>query len=77
LLGLAVGKFTGAVNPVADGVIELAGSALSEPTKLSAQRAMMEKLVKITEFVELDRRIEALEAKVKEKEDEQKEKDRR
>src|SRR5271157_1315531 len=46
LLHLAVGKFTRAVNHVADGTIKLAGSALSEPTALSAQRAMMHNLVK-------------------------------
>jgi|GEM_PF-6761412 len=65
------------LRQISAAAIPVAGSALSEPTKLSAQRAMMEKLVKITEFAELDRSIEALEAKVKEKEDEQKEKDRR
>jgi len=61
LLRLAVAKFTGAVNPVAAGVIELASSALSESMKLSAQRAMMEKLVKITEFAELKRDVESKE----------------
>jgi hypothetical protein len=77
LLHLAVSKFTRAVNLVADGTIKLAGSALSEPTKLSAQRSMMQNLVKITEFADLEQRIKELEAKVKEKEEEEKEKDRR
>lgn len=74
LLERAVGKFTGAVNSMADAMIKLAGSALSEPTRLSAQRAMMHNLIKITEFADLTRRIELLEEKQRERDEEEKEK---
>ena len=76
LLERAVGKFTGAVNSVADTMIKLAGSALSESTKLAAGRAMMHNLIKITEFADLTRRIKVLEQHQLEREDEEKEKER-
>jgi len=60
LLHLAVGKFTGAVNPTADGMIKRAGFVLLEPTALSAQRAMMDNLAQITEFAELKKDVEVL-----------------
>jgi hypothetical protein len=61
MLNQAVGKFTGAVNKVADEMIQLAESATSEPTKLSAQRAVMENLVQMTEFAEVKKRLDSLE----------------
>jgi hypothetical protein len=61
MLNEAVGKFTGAVGKVADGMIELAESASSEPTKLSAQRAVMENLIQMTEFGEVKKRLDSLE----------------
>jgi hypothetical protein len=51
--------------------IKLVGSALSEPTWLCAQRAMMHNLVRITEFAERTRRIEDLEEKAREREEEE------
>jgi hypothetical protein len=74
VLDRAIGKFTGAVNSMADAMIKLAGSALSEPTRLSAQRAMMHNLIKITEFADLSRRIEVLEEKQRERDEEEKQK---
>jgi hypothetical protein len=61
MLNGAIGKFCGAVERVADGMIALAESASSEPTKLSAQRAVMENLVQMTEFSEVKKRLDALE----------------
>jgi hypothetical protein len=61
LLNEAIGKFTGAVTRVADGMIQMAESATSEPTKLSAQRAVMEHLVQMTEFHEIKKRLDSLE----------------
>jgi hypothetical protein len=74
LLDRAIGKFTGAVNSMADAMIKLAGSALSEATRLSTQRAMMHNLIKITEFADLTRRIEVLEEKQRERDEEEKQK---
>lgn len=61
MLNEAVGKFTGAVGKVADGMIQLAESATSEPTKLSAMRSVLEHLVQMTEFAEVKKRLDALE----------------
>lgn len=61
MLNEAVGKFTGAVGKVADGMIELAESAASEPTKLSAMRSVLEHLVQMTEFSEVKKRLDSLE----------------
>ncbi len=44
---------------------------LSKPTALSAQPAMMDNLVQITEFAELKQSVEDLEAKLKEKEEQE------
>lgn len=65
MLDRVVGKFKRAVNRAADGMIKLAASASSEATKLAAQRAVLENLVQIREFAELNQRLDDLEAKVK------------
>lgn len=61
MLDGAVGRFTGAVEKIATGMIELADSATSEPTKLSAMRSVLEHLVQMTEFAEVKKRLDALE----------------
>jgi hypothetical protein len=61
LLNEAIGKFTGAVCRVADGMVELAERATSEPTKLAAQKAVLENLVEMTEFAEVKKRLDTLE----------------
>ena len=69
LLDRAVGKFTGAVNAMADAMIQLAGSALSQTTRLAAQRSFMQNLVKISEFADLTHRVDALEEQFKERDE--------
>lgn len=61
MLNEAIGKFTGAVGKVADGMIALAESAISEPTKLNAQKAVLESLIQVTEFAQIKQRLDTLE----------------
>jgi hypothetical protein len=61
MLNAAIGKFTGAVEKVADGMIELAEKATSESTKLNAQRSVFENLIQTTEFAEVKKRLDSLE----------------
>jgi hypothetical protein len=61
MLNGAIGKFTGAVEEMADGMIELGKKATSEPTKLNAQRSVFENLIQMTEFAEVKKRLDSLE----------------
>lgn len=66
LLDQAVGKFSGAVTTIADGMINLAIEAASEAVKLAAQRSVIENLMAVTEFAELKARLEAIERRIEE-----------
>jgi hypothetical protein len=57
----AIGKFVASVGQVAEGMIKLAEQAASEPTKLAAQKAVMENLVQMSDFAELRKRLDDLE----------------
>jgi hypothetical protein len=61
VLAQAIGRLTGAVVRIADGMIELATSAANESTRLSAQRAVLASLYEVTELVEIKDRLTTLE----------------
>jgi hypothetical protein len=64
MLDQAVGKFSGAVTTIADGMIKLAMEAVSEAVRLAAGRSVVENLMQISEFAELKTRLESIERKL-------------
>ena len=64
MLDQAVGKFSGAVTTIADGMIKLAMEAVSEAVRLAAQRSVVENLIQVSEFAELKTRLESIERKL-------------
>jgi hypothetical protein len=66
ILDRAIGKLTGAVSEVADGMIQLAQSAESESTKLAAQKAVIAALLEVSEHSEITAKLAQIDARLEE-----------